>query len=244
MYSSLNTVHNDPQNQEPESSTSTPVTGTPHESESEESDGSARSDDSALKRSRSQSLKKKSVQRRETLSKKLAEIFNLENEEEIHAEYRCSLLGSSYRPLLEGFLYSTDSFLCFFAHVPTPARDNLAKTGPIGKRTLRTRRVIRYWLTLKDDVLSWFGSATDPYFPVGNIALRYAIRCVTVKNTDREFAIITSERKFTFLADSKVGRNEWVKVIRKGIFRAQNESGSFKVGVGIRSSSYTDKHPS
>ncbi|EIM19797.1 UDP-Glycosyltransferase/glycogen phosphorylase [Wallemia mellicola CBS 633.66] len=234
MYSSLNTVHNKPQTHLHESM-STSMSGTPHESQDEDeeagSDRSAHSDDSELTRMRSQSLKKKSTQRRRNLSKKLSEIFDLDSQEDIKAEYRCSLLGSSYRPLLEGFLYSTNSFLCFFAHVPTLERNNVVKTGPIGKRTLRTRRVIRYWLALKDDVLSWFGSAIDPYFPVGNVALRYAIRCVTVKNSDREFTIFTSERKFTFLADSKTGRNEWVKVIRKGMFRSQNESGSFKLVI-------------
>ena len=196
---------------------------------------SSSSDDSSTdtqsKPTRPPLLRSHTYNRKQNLSQKLAEIFNLNTVDQILSEYRCCLLGSSYRPLLEGFLYCTFNHICFFAHVPSTSNNQIIKSGHLSKRTLRTRRILSYWFVLKDDVLSWFQSSTDPYFPIGNISLTYAIKCTPIKGSENEFIILTSERKFSLIAENKSSRNHWVKVIRKGIFRSKNESGSFKVSL-------------
>lgn len=43
------------------------------------------------------------------------------------------------------------------------------------------------------------------------------------------FKVATAERKWHFSADSEVSRDEWVKLLRKIVFRCQNEGESVKV---------------
>lgn len=67
----------------------------------------------------------------------------------------------------------------------------------------------------------------DPYFPHGILDLRYAISCDAVG--EREFRIRTTQKSVTLSADSIPSRDEWVKAVKKVIFKAQNSGDSVKV---------------
>ena len=101
----------------------------------------------------------------------------------------------------------------------------------------------KFWVVLKNEVLSWFEStavrislminrrpdiAQDPYFPKGNISLQYASSCDAVDET--RFKLRTSERNYTFTAESEASRDEWIKAIQKVMFKTQHEGESVKAG--------------
>lgn len=44
------------------------------------------------------------------------------------------------------------------------------------------------------------------------------------------FKVSTADKKWHFSADSEASRDEWVKTIKKVVFRCQNEGESVKVG--------------
>ena len=69
----------------------------------------------------------------------------------------------------------------------------------------------------------------DPYFPHGIVDLRYAISCDQIH--EREIKLRTAQKTITLYADSVPSRDEWVKAIRKVIFKAQNMGESVKVGI-------------
>lgn len=85
----------------------------------------------------------------------------------------------------------------------------------------------KYWFVLRNDVLSWFESTTDPYFPQGNVSLQYASSCEPVDET--RFKLRTAERSYSFAADTPANRDDWVKAIRKVMFKVQNEGETIKL---------------
>ena len=112
------------------------------------------------------------------------------------------------------------------------------------------KRWAKHWFVLKNDVLSWYHSSTvrfsawsdfyiylshppralqDPYFPHGNVDLRYAISCDPID--DRVFKLRTNQKTLTLSADSTPSRDEWVKAIRKIIFKTQNMGESVKIAI-------------
>ncbi|KAL1739049.1 hypothetical protein HDZ31DRAFT_69347, partial [Schizophyllum fasciatum] len=126
--------------------------------------------------SRTGSMATVRVQRRNRLASKLKEVFELEGIDEVIAEMPCWLLRSV---LLQGYMYLTNSYLCFFAHMPS-REDQVLKSGLLHKKSQRTKRWIKHWFVLKNDAISWFNSSSDPYFPHGIVDLRYAISCEPV----------------------------------------------------------------
>ncbi|KZP00758.1 glycosyltransferase family 1 protein [Calocera viscosa TUFC12733] len=174
---------------------------------------------------RSQSLATVKLQRRGKLAQKLRDVFGLDDIEEVLAEMPCWLLRSI---LLQGYMYLTNAHLCFFAHLPTD-EDQVLKSGTLSKRGSRTKRWNKYWFILKNDVLSWYQSSADPYFPHGNLDLRYAVTCEPVG--ERGFRIRTNQRNVNLMADSVPSREEWVKAVRKVMFRAQNTGESVKIAI-------------
>ncbi|KAG8968998.1 Sterol 3-beta-glucosyltransferase, partial [Tulasnella sp. 427] len=64
----------------------------------------------------------------------------------------------------------------------------------------------------------------DPYFPHGNVDLRYAITCEAYG--ERDFKLRTNQKTLHLQADSIPSRDEWVKAIKKVIFKAQNHGDS------------------
>lgn len=73
------------------------------------------------------------IQRRAKLAEKLQDVFELKDITEVRAELPCWLLRSVCKSLrichfqhnaepklvLQGYMYLTNSHLCFFAHMPT-----------------------------------------------------------------------------------------------------------------------------
>ncbi|KAG2156507.1 glycosyltransferase family 1 protein [Suillus bovinus] len=156
------------------------------------------------------------VSRRARLAEKLKEIFELNAVEEVLAEMPCWLLRSV---LLQGYMYLTNSHLCFFAHMPT-REDQILKSGTLSKKANHTKRWTKHWFVLKNDALSWYHSSSDPYFVNGIVDLRYAISCEP--SGEKEIRLRTNQKNILMSADSVPSREEWVKAIKKVIFKAQN----------------------
>ncbi|KAH8120518.1 UDP-Glycosyltransferase/glycogen phosphorylase [Phellopilus nigrolimitatus] len=174
---------------------------------------------------RSASLATVRVKRRTMLAEKLKDVFGLDEISEVVAELPCWLLRSV---LLQGYMFLTNSHLCFFAHMPS-REDQVLKSGSLNKKTQRTKRWVKHWFVLKNDVLSWYQSSADPYFPHGVIDLRYAISCDPIQ--EKGMRIRTNQKVVTIMADSIPSREEWVKAIRKVIFKAQNVGESVKIAI-------------
>ncbi|KAJ4489644.1 glycosyltransferase family 1 protein [Lentinula edodes] len=180
----------------------------------------------AMSRSgRSGSMATVRLQRRTKLAEKLRDIFELDGIEEVQAELPCWLLRSV---LLQGYMYLTNSFLCFFAHMPS-REDQILKSGSLNKKAQRTKRWVRHWFVLKNDALSWYQSSSDPYFPHGIVDLRYAISCEP--SGERGFRVRTNQKSIVLSADSVPSREEWVKAIRKVMFKAQNMGDTVKIAI-------------
>ncbi|KZV92112.1 UDP-Glycosyltransferase/glycogen phosphorylase [Exidia glandulosa HHB12029] len=174
---------------------------------------------------RTQSMTTIRQNRRARLAEKLAEVFDLKSISEVVAEIPCWLLRSV---LLQGYMYLTNTHICFFAHMPS-REDQVLKSGTLNKKAQRTKRWNKHWFVLKDDVLSWYHSSSDPYFPHGVLDLRYAISCET--QGEKGLRLRTTQKTVELAADSVPSRDEWVKAIRKVIFKAQNMGESVKIAI-------------
>ncbi|KAI0026331.1 hypothetical protein K488DRAFT_29636, partial [Vararia minispora EC-137] len=159
------------------------------------------------------------------LAEKLADVFALPEITEVVAEIPCWLMRSV---LLQGYIFLTDAYLCFFAHMPA-REDHVLKSGTLYKKTQRTKRWLRHWFILKNDVLSWYQSSADPYFPHGVVDLRYAIACEP--QGEKNLRVRTSGKVVLLCAESTHARDEWVKAIRKVVFKAQNMGDSVKIAI-------------
>lgn len=62
-------------------------------------------------------------------------------------------------------MYLTNSHLCFFAHLPS-REDQILKSGSLNKKTQRTKRWVKHWFVLKNDVLTWYQSSSVSRFPI------------------------------------------------------------------------------
>ena len=67
----------------------------------------------------------------------------------------------------------------------------------------------------------------DPYFPHGVVDLRYVITCEPIG--EKDIRLRTNQKTIRLSADSVPSRDEWVKAIRKVMFKAQNMGDSVKV---------------
>ncbi|KAK4684673.1 hypothetical protein P7C73_g5496, partial [Tremellales sp. Uapishka_1] len=192
--------------------------------------------------------------RREKLSQRLKQVFGLEDREEVVVELRCWLLRSvseylvlkgslgvlKRSPVLKGYMYLTKDHICFFAHMPD--KENLiVKTGPLQKKASRTKLNTKFWVVLRNDVLSWYESTSDPYFPKGNVSLQYASSCDAIDDT--RFKLRTSEKNYTFTAETVAGRDDWIKAIQKVMFKTQHEGESVKLIIPLEAVLQVEKSP-
>lgn len=163
-------------------------------------------------------------------------------------------------------MYLTNSYLCFFAHMPS--REVFAFGSWADMDMVKFSFFIHFlgsdieiWITqqesAKDKTLDktlvcteerctflvpiLFGKSLfpnifkdmlifhckDPYFPHGIVDLRYAVSCDP--SGEKGFRLRTNSRTIVLSADSVPSREEWVKAIRKVIFKAQNMGDSVKV---------------
>ena len=165
--------------------------------------------------------------RRATLAEKLQEVFELDELEEVLAEYSCWLFRSV---LLQGFLYLTSGHLCFYAYLQGQEGQTV-RSGSLFKKSSKSPLYTKFWIILRDDTLSWYSSSTDPYFPLDQINLHYVTGVQPSKKEPKRFKITTATNTYTFQAESEKSKHEWIKVIKKSVFRAQNEGESVKVRV-------------
>lgn len=110
-----------------------------------------------------------------------------------------------------------------------------AKSGYLSKSGKRNPKYNRYWFRLKGDVLTYYASSTDLYFPHGQIDLRYGISA-TIVDKDKEglhFQVETHHRTYHFRADSAPSAKEWVKSLQRVIFRSHNDGDSVKISLPI-----------
>lgn len=114
--------------------------------------------------------------------------------------------------------------LIIFSH------DQTLKSGSLYKKSSRTKRWIKHWFILRNDILSWYQSSSDPYFPHGVVDLRYTISVEPLPDNDgKTFRIRTNAKTVVLQAESKASREEWVKSVRKVVFRGQNLGDSVKI---------------
>ncbi|WVQ71264.1 hypothetical protein IAR50_000790 [Cryptococcus sp. DSM 104548] len=179
----------------------------------------------------------KRLMRKERLAERLMEVFGLQEREEVLAEMKCWLLRSV---MLKGYMYLTERHICFFANMPDE-NNLLVKSGPLYKKASRTKLNTKFWVVLKNDVLSWYESTSDPYFPKGNISLQYCISVDPVRDT--KFKMRTAERSYTFTADTESGRDDWVKVVKKVMFKMQHEGETIKVIIPFEAVIDVEKSP-
>ncbi|KAK5659134.1 hypothetical protein OQA88_1224 [Cercophora sp. LCS_1] len=165
------------------------------------------------------------------LAKKLKEIFEFDEPEEVIEEYPCWLLQ---HVLLQGYMYITARHIAFYAYLPKKANE-VAKSGYLGKSGKRNPKYNRYWFRLKGDVLSYYRDPQNLYFPSGHIDLRYGISA-SITDKDKEathFAVTTHHRTYHFRADSAQSAKEWVKSLQRVIFRSHNDGDSVKISLPI-----------
>ncbi|KAM0496662.1 hypothetical protein ACHAP8_007240 [Fusarium lateritium] len=166
------------------------------------------------------------------LSKKLKEIFEFDEFEQVIEEYPCWLLQSV---LLQGYMYITSKHICFYAYLPKKTHEAV-KSGYLSKSGKRNPSYARFWFRLKGDVLTYYKTATDVYFPHGQIDLRYGISA-SVVDKDKEalhFVVETHHRTYKFKADSAPSAKEWVKSLQRVIFRSHNDGDSVKISLPIK----------
>lgn len=164
----------------------------------------------------------------------LAEIFQFDEPEEVISEYPCWYLQAV---LLQGYMYITRNHICFYAYMQKKS-NVVVKSGHLSKQGKRNPRYRRYWFVLKGDVLSYFASAAEPYFPSGTIDLRYGISAELEKGKEKDketttFTVTTDKRTYPFKADSQSSAKEWVKQLQKVIFRSHNDGDSVKISLPI-----------
>ncbi|WOO84798.1 Sterol 3-beta-glucosyltransferase [Vanrija pseudolonga] len=171
------------------------------------------------------------------LAKRLQDVFGLDDQEEVIAEMSCWLLRSV---MLKGYMFLTRTRICFFANMPHEDTVVL-KSGPLYKKHHRTKLSPKFWVVLRDNVLSWYDNSNDPYFPRGNVPLQYASSCEALDST--RFKLRTSERNYTFTADSEANATEWVRVIQKAIFKVQHEGESVKIVIPLEAVVDIERNP-
>ena len=167
------------------------------------------------------------LDRREQLADRLQGIFGLERDEAIVSCHPCWLFRGI---LLQGYVYVLTSHVCFYAYLPS-REDRVLRAGTLRKRTKRTHRFSHHWAVLRGRALSWYESDKDPYFPQDHIDLRNVIGVDLAE--DARFTVDTPYRAFVFESDSREGAQEWVSVLKKTVFRAQNEGESVRISIPL-----------
>ena len=136
-------------------------------------------------------------------------------------------------------MYITQHHLCFYAYLQKKG-NVVVKSGHLSKQGKRNPRYRRHFFQLKGDVLSYYSSAADPYFPNGTIDLRYGISAELVTDKQNQplketsdFTVVTDTRTYFMRADSPSSAKEWVRQLQKVIFRSHNEGDSVKICVPL-----------
>lgn len=90
------------------------------------------------------------------------------------------------------------------------------------------------WCRLKDNVLTYYDSPKDLYFPVGTVELRQAVAVLRMHSRANGFKIVMLDgTKWYMQADTEQAANEWMHVLDACKFRALNRSDVFKVVLPV-----------
>ncbi|KAG2219054.1 hypothetical protein INT45_008898 [Circinella minor] len=167
-----------------------------------------------------------------TTAEKLQIIFDLPTVEEVIGEWPCCIVRSAIVP---GYLYLTDNHICFFASLP----QNMHGYRKAGYLLIKNTSKIgtgfeRRYFELKEDMLAWYGNATDMYSPKGKIDLKEVLVVRTSKKREHGFKIITMNKTWHFQADTYAAMLEWMNMLRKAIFKAKNTGNSVKITLPFK----------
>ncbi|CCG81279.1 Sterol 3-beta-glucosyltransferase [Taphrina deformans PYCC 5710] len=166
-----------------------------------------------------------------SLSELLQRVFTLDVEDSLISHHPAWLLKSV---MLQGHLYIMKHTLCFYAYIPK-REDVTVKSGYLMKKSRTTSRVHRHWFILKNNLLSYYNDASDLFYPSGFIDLRQAMTAEadigTSSSTAFGFKLVTSEQEYSFSTDTASSCNEWIKTLRKVIFRLKNVGDSVKITI-------------
>lgn len=185
--------------------------------------------------------------RKKILSKKLQQVFQLPEDEDLLAEYSSWLFRSV---LLKGYVYLTTAHVCFYAFLSNdlvsnhPDRDldedgEQVKSGFLSRRhprKLHQRRIVKSWFILKDSILSWYPSSHQPYFPTGQIDLHFCTKLESASPDSKhptQFKLFVSGKVYTFLSDTQQTKDQWVKALRQTIFNCQHHGQNVKIAIPL-----------
>jgi sterol 3beta-glucosyltransferase len=172
----------------------------------------------------------------------IADIFSFTEPEEVVAEYPCWYLQNV---LLQGYMYITHRHVCFYAYLQKRTNE-VEKSGQLGKQGRHSYSYRRYHFILKGDTFSYYRDASDPYFPLGMVDLRYAKSADVTREGDNEtpdFTITTADRTYLYRADSVAAAKSWVKQLQKVIFRTHNDGDSIKISLPIANLDDVERMP-
>ncbi|EME80828.1 glycosyltransferase family 1 protein, partial [Pseudocercospora fijiensis CIRAD86] len=173
---------------------------------------------------------KKRKEEQRPLPQVIADIFRFDAPEEVVAEFPCWYLQNV---LLQGFMYITRKHLCFYAYLQKKTNTTI-KHGRLGKLGKHSYRYRPYWFVLKADNFSYYRDSAEPYFPLGQVDLRFAISAdlAEEKGTDTTyFTLTTPTRLYQYQADTPELAKEWVKQLQNVIFRSHNEGDAVKISL-------------
>lgn len=156
--------------------------------------------------------------------------LGIDDNDVLLADYPCWLLKNI---LLEGKLYVTNKEVCFLAYLPIKQK-SVIMSGKLRKNSRHSTKT--YWFVLKNDLIAYYNSSTELYFPVGTIDLRYAIKAELVSDNHKPsnaFSLVTETKTYTFQAESAAVAHDWVQRLQKEIFRSRNEGDQVKIKIPI-----------
>lgn len=175
-----------------------------------------------------------------TICQKLAEKFDVKEDDTFIDEYSCWLLKDV---LLQGHIYLTKSYLLFLAILPKTSLERSTLSGSLAMETLPSR-LSRYWAVLKNHTLTFYPKSTDLYFPSLTIDLRNAIKAQIIPDSKAPpdaaekdtswFKVITETRTYKFQADSPNNARSWVGRLKKQIFTIRNNGDCVTVKIPLQ----------
>ncbi|MBW0480339.1 hypothetical protein O181_020054 [Austropuccinia psidii MF-1] len=184
------------------------------------------------------------------LTKKLRQIFHLDPNEQILAEYSSWIFQSI---LLKGYLYLTTGHICFYAYLrnnlekDSDDESDIIKSGMLTRIYSRKFKQItstKSWFTLKDSILSWYSSTNQSYFPIGQIDLHFCTRvesCPSGSKHSNQFKIFLSNKVYTFASDTPQTMNDWVKVIKQSIFICKQHDQNVRIAIPLNAIDTVEK---
>lgn len=172
------------------------------------------------------------------ITKRLKEVFNIDEEDNLLGDYPCWLMGDV---LLQGHLYITNKKILFFAYLPKKKKNAVVKSGGMSVKSYPSLRMHRKWLVLREHTVSVYASSTDLYFPQLVIDLRTALRAETYgssKDTDPTtpvwVSIVTEKKTYWFQAENLDTAKSWVTALKKQIFSSRNKGDEVAIEIPLQ----------